>query len=104
MVTRILFIVFPIFAVAGAGYLYARYKRPDIGVANQLNMDLFLPALIFHVLAGRTFDLGAYAYLALGGLLVVVGSGLLLLPLVRPLGVQPKTFIPPMMFTNSGNL
>lgn len=104
MITRILFIVFPIFAVAGAGYLYARFKRPDISVANQLNMDLFLPALIFHVLAGRAFDLGAYAYLALGGLLVVVGSGLLLLPLVRFLGVQPKTFIPPMMFTNSGNL
>lgn len=104
MVTRILLIIFPIFAVAAAGYLYARFRRADIGLANQLNMDVFLPALIFHVLAARVFELKAYAWLALGGLLVVVGSGLLLLPVVRALGIQAKTFIPPMMFSNTGNL
>lgn len=104
MITRILLIIFPIFAVAAAGYVYARWRRPDMTLANKINMDVFLPALIFHVLAGRAFDLKTYGFLALGGLIVVLGSGVLLLPLTRVLNIQPKTFIPPMMFTNTGNL
>ncbi len=104
MVTRILLIIFPVFAVAAAGYVYARWRRPDIGAANQMNMDVFLSALIFHVLSGRTFDLKAYGALAVGGLIIVLGSGLLLWPVVRWLKIHPKTFIPPMMFTNTGNL
>jgi predicted permease len=104
LVTRILLIIFPLFAVAAAGYIYARWRRPDIGVVNQINMDVFLSALIFHVLSGRAFDLKTYGFLAAGGSVIVLGSGLLLWPLVRWLKIQPKTFIPPMMFTNTGNL
>jgi len=104
LVTRILHIIFPIFAVAAAGYAYTRWRRPDISAANQMNMDVFLSALIFHVLAGRAFDLKTYGFLALGGFIVVLGSGLLLWPVVRWLKIHPKTFIPPMMFTNTGNL
>lgn len=104
MVTRILLIIFPIFAVAAAGYVYARWRRPDTSAANQMNMDVFLSALIFHVLSGRAFDLKTYGFLALGGLIIVLGSGLVLWPVVRWLKIHPKTFIPPMMFTNTGNL
>jgi predicted permease len=104
LITRIFLVIFPILAVAAAGYLYARFKRPDLAVANQLNMELFLPALIFHVMAAKTFDLKAYAPLAFGGLLVVIGSGLISLPIARLLHIQSKTLIPPMMFTNTGNL
>ena len=104
MITRILLIIFPIFAVAAAGYVYARWQRPDMTLANKMNMDVFLPALIFHVLAGRAFDLKTYGFLALGGLIVVLGSGVLLLPVARALNIQAKTLIPPMMFTNTGNL
>ena len=104
MVVRILLIIFPIFAVAAAGYAYARWRRPDMALVNKMNMDVFVPALIFHVLAGRAFDLQIYGFLALGGLIVVLGSGLLLWPVVTRLKVHPKTFLPPMMFTNTGNL
>ncbi len=72
--------------------------------ANQINMDVFLPALIFHVLSAKTFDLGTYGPIAMGGLVVVFGSGLLILPLVWFSRIQLKTFLPPMMFTNSGNM
>ncbi|ROR32863.1 AEC family transporter [Inmirania thermothiophila] len=101
---RILEIVFPLFAIVGAGYLYGRLKRPDMTFANQLNMDVFVPALLFGVLAGKDFDPGAYGPLALGGFAVVLGSGLLALPVARLLGYAPRTFVPPMMFSNSGNM
>ena len=47
MIQRIVAIVFPLFAVVLAGYLYARKRPTDMTVANRLNFDVFLPALVF---------------------------------------------------------
>jgi predicted permease len=101
---RIFLTVFPLFAIVLCGYLYGRYKKPDMALANQLNMDIFVPALIFFVLSDKSFDLVRYQSLAMGAALVILGSGLLLWPFCRLLRVQAKTFLPPMMFSNSGNL
>ena len=112
MLLRILAIVFPIFAIVAAGWGYARYRQTkggivggiDMAFANQLNMDVFVPALVFAALSAKSFDLAAYDRLALGALGVVLGSGLLAWGLARVLGEQPKTFVPPMMFVNAGNM
>ena len=104
MILRIFGIVFPIFAIIAVGYLYARLRRPDMTAANQLNMSVLLPALIFSVLSAKDFHLDQYGALALAAALVVLGSGLLALPVARLAGVPAKTFVPPMMFTNSGNM
>ncbi len=53
MIHRIVFIVFPLFAVVAAGFFYARWTKPDMAAANRMNMEVFLPALIFTVLAGK---------------------------------------------------
>ena len=97
-------IVFPLFAIALLGYLYARRFGPDMASANRLNLEIFTPALIFSVLAGEGFELARYAELALGALIVVTGSGLLAWPLARLFGFPTKVFLPPMMFNNSGNM
>jgi predicted permease len=104
MLERILNIVFPLFAVVAVGFLYARRHRPDMRAATSLNMDVFVPALVFSALASRDADLGAYGRLALAGLLLVLGSGLLAWPIARAAGVAVRTFVPPMMFVNSGNM
>lgn len=101
---RILSIVFPVFAIIGIGYLYGRIKRPDIGVTNQISMDVLVPALVFAALASKDFDFAHYWQLALGGAGVILGSGLLAWPVARLLKVDAKTFVPPMMFNNSGNM
>lgn len=101
---RILSIVFPVFAIIGIGYLYGRVKRPDIGVTNQISMDVLVPALVFAALASKDFDFAHYWQLALGGAVVILGSGLLAWPVARILKVDAKTFVPPMMFNNSGNM
>jgi hypothetical protein len=101
---RVFSIIFPVFAVALAGYAYARLKQPDMTFANQLNMDVFVPALIFSVLANKSFQLGEYGALALGGVAVVLLPGPLVLPFVKLLKVDYRTFVPPMMFNNSGNM
>jgi len=104
LLLRIVAIVFPVFAIILAGWVYGRLKRPDMAVANRLNMDFFVPALIFAALAGKPFQLPAYAPLAAAGLLVMLGCGLLGWPLARLFGAQPKTLLPPMMFKNAGNM
>lgn len=101
---RLLAILFPIFGIVAAGYFYGRHHKPEMAVANRLNMDIFVPALVFAAMAGKSFDLAAYAPLALGAFLVLAACGLLAWPLARLLGVQPKTLVPPMMFNNSGNI
>jgi len=104
MLLRIVSIVFPLFAIVAAGWLYGRRHKPDMALANQLNMDVFVPALVFAALTGKSFDLLGYQALALGGIAVVLGSGLAAWPLARLLRVDAKTFLPPMMFNNSGNM
>lgn len=101
---RLVAILFPIFGIVAAGYFYARHHKPEMAVANRLNMDVFVPALVFAAMAGKSFDLAAYAPLALGGFLVLASCGLLAWALARLIGVQPKTLVPPMLFNNSGNI
>ncbi len=104
MLLRIIAIIFPIFAIVAAGYAYARVKKPDMAFANQLNMDIFVPALVFAALASKDFDLMANWKLALGGTIVVLGSGLLAWPVAKLMKVPANTLLPPMMFNNSGNM
>lgn len=104
MFERILAIVFPVYAIVAAGFLYGRWHKPDMRFANQLNMDIFVPALVFAALASKSFDILKHIELGLGALAVVLGSGLLAWPVAKALKVPVNTFVPPMMFTNSGNM
>lgn len=104
MIIKILSIIFPVFAISGVGYLYGRFNRPDMTQVNKLNMDLFVPALVFSALASKSLDITLYGDLALAGTAVILGSGILAWPFIYLLKVDFKTFIPPMMFNNSGNM
>jgi hypothetical protein len=104
MVQRILQIILPVFAVVAAGWAYGRRVRPDTAGPNRMNMDVFVPALILGALTRKDFDLWANRGLILGSLAVVLGSGLLAWPVARWMRVSPRTFVPPMMFNNCGNM
>jgi malate permease and related proteins len=104
MIWQLISIVFPIFAIVLFGYLYGRKHSPDMAAANKLNIDIFVPALIFDVLTANNFNLPEYQSLAMAGLVVVLGSGLIAWPVARFFNYEFKTFVPPMMFNNSGNM
>ena len=105
LVYRIIAIIFPVFSIVAIGYLYARHRRDtDMSSGNRLNMDIFIPALIFDTLSASDYALTDYLLLTLGGAVVVLGSGLVAWPVARLMGYQWKTFVPPMMFNNSGNM
>lgn len=101
---RLLAILFPIFAIVATGFFYGRKHKPEMAVANRLNMDVFVPAVVFSAMAGKSFEVQAYAPLALGALLLLLTCGLLAWPVARLCGTPAKTLVPPMMFNNSGNI
>ena len=104
MAARILQIILPVFAIVAGGWLYGRRRGTEIGGLNRMNMDVFVPALVLGALSSRSFDLAANARLVVAGAGVVLGSGLVAWPVARWLGASPRTFVPPMMFNNSGNM
>ena len=101
---RIFSIIFPVFACSALGAAYGYRHRPDMAVVNRINMEFFAPFLVFWALMDKPFDFMAYRDLAIGGVAVILGSGLLLWPLAWLLRINLKTFLPPMMFNNSGNM
>ena len=101
---RILGSVVPVLIIVLIGYGYGRWRKPNITTINQINMELFVPMLIFAVLASKSVDLSDYIPLAVGATGIILGSGLLCYPIAKWAGWDPKTFVPPMMFTNTGNL
>ncbi|MDT8880572.1 AEC family transporter [Halomonas saccharevitans] len=104
MTAQIIATLLPVFLIAGCGAVYGRLRTPDIRGLNTLNMELFVPMLVFAVLADRQAPLADYARLALAAAVVVLGSGLVLWPVAKWLKLEVKTFLPPMMFNNSGNM
>ena len=101
---RIFEITFPIFAIVFAGLLYARKFQPDMTLPNRLNMDVFIPCLLFSVIYEKAGIYGLFGNLALGTALVVLLSGIVALIVAKLLQIDAKTLCPPIMFGNAGNL
>ena len=104
MLIRIVSILFPLFAITAVGYFVGRRTKPDLSHANKLTMDVFVPALVFAALANKEFHISEYIPLTFATLVIVIGSGLAGWALAKAAGLQPRTFVPPMMFNNCGNL
>jgi len=104
MLLRIVSILFPLFAITLLGYFVGKRMKPDLSHANRLNMDVFVPALVFAALANKEFRIVEFVPLGAATLFIVVGSGLAGWVLARLARVSPKTFVPPIMFNNCGNL
>ncbi|HYG13201.1 MAG TPA: AEC family transporter, partial [Methylophilaceae bacterium] len=101
---RILSIVFPVMAVVLVGWFYARRRDADMTTANETNMDVFVPALVFSALADRSFDLTGHWAFAIGAFLMIAGSGLIGWLVARFANIEPRVLVPTAMFNNCGNL
>ena len=105
---RILGIILPVFFIITAGYIYARLRgevvKTHLFSVNRLCVELLSPLLLFSALAAKDFDLVENLPLMLAGGLIAIGSAFIAWPVARLLGYDARTFVPPMMYNNCGNM
>jgi len=104
MIQQIFSIVAPLFIIAAIGYFYGSRVRPEMRITNQLIMDVFMPALIFHVMIQDDFYPSQYINLVVSGTMLMLLSGVAAFGLSRLLGFSWRAFTPPAMFSNWANL
>jgi predicted permease len=108
MFERIAGIILPVFIIIGVGFAYARLRgesvKADMSAVNRVSMEALCPLLVFTALAAKDFDVVHNSWLILAGGLIALGSGLLAWPVARLLGYDARTFVPPMMYNNCGNM
>lgn len=106
--SHILGIILPVFMIIAIGYAYARWRgdtvRKDMAAMNRVTMEALSPLMVFTALAAKEFHLVENGMLMLAGILISLGSGVLAWPVARLLGYDRRTFLPPMMYGNSGNM
>ena len=105
---RILGIILPVFLIIAAGYAYTRARgeavKSDLGALNRITGEMLCPLLLFSALASKEFDVVANLPLMVAGFFVALGSGVLSWPIARLFGFDTRTFVPPMMYNNCGNM
>lgn len=104
LITQIISIMFPIVAIVALGTILGRASSINLDTANRLNLDVFVPALVFSSLSDKTFSLTPHISLALAGLAIVLIAGIIALIISKTTQYSFRTIGPPMMFHNAGNV
>ncbi|HQA32852.1 MAG TPA: AEC family transporter [Casimicrobium huifangae] len=105
MALRIVEIVLPVLVIIVMGYAIGRlWNKPDMRVVNRLNLDVFGPFLVLANLSDKSVDLLSLWPLVVASIVIVIGSGLIAWPFAKVSRQDPRTFVPPMMFNNCGNM
>ena len=108
VIDRIVEIILPVFLIIALGYGYARMRgesvKAEMAAVNRITTGVLCPLLVFTALAGKDFDLAHNGVLIFAGLMISFGSGVLAWPVARLLGYDLRSFLPPMMYNNCGNM
>ena len=107
IIERVFATVFPLVAIATIGYGYGRWRKPDLKLINQINMEVFVPLLVFVVLADQSVPISHLGPMAVGAIIVATIAGFLValsgfqLPnsVQLPIDMLGQICIPLMLFT-----
>src|SRR5262245_8869878 len=104
MFTRIVSIITPVILIILIGWIYGRRAHPDMTGINRAMLEVIAPLLVVSAFISKEFVLADHLVLLACAAAVVLGSGVLALIAAKLLRADPRTFVPPMMFNNSGNM
>ncbi|MDW6016735.1 AEC family transporter [Vibrio plantisponsor] len=103
MFEQVVRILFPVMALVIIGYFIGRWLKPDFRPINRINMDAFVPALVFSSLSTMPLSRSELP-LIYASLISVLIPGLLMIPICKLGSWNFKAWAPLHMFRNSGNL
>ncbi|RBQ27471.1 AEC family transporter [Arcobacter sp. CECT 9188] len=104
MILKIIEIVLPIIIIVLIGFYYSKKTNINADVINKINLDIFIPILVFYSIAKELPNISILGYFSLGAVIIVIGSGIILYPLIKLIKINIRSFLPTMMFNNSINL
>lgn len=105
MLIQVLEITAPVFLLAFVGFVWAKSGQPfDTEFVTRLVVTIGTPALIFVVLATAKIEPQAFRDMALAALAVYGALGAVLWAVLRLAGVGMRSFLAPLIFSNTGNL
>ena len=96
----------PVFAIAGVGFLLARFARVQVQTVSRLTFHALAPALVFNVLVTSTLDGVAFGRMALFYVLVAASAAVMARIAAIPLRLDRQAlsaFMLVVVCSNSGN-
>ncbi|OCH47077.1 hypothetical protein A6E08_11300 [Vibrio lentus] len=82
MFEQVVSILFPVFALASAGFAVGRWLKPDFKPINRINMDVCIPALVFASLTTMPLDTEQLPLIS-ASLVAVLVPALLMIPICK---------------------
>jgi predicted permease len=105
MILQILSIIAPVAACAAAGFAWGRLRRPyDVAMATRLVMHVGAPCLVVSSFQKSALSRAALAEVGLAAVCVSVGVAVLALAALRLARLPLRTFLPSVVFQNTGNM
>ncbi|MGQ0794457.1 MAG: AEC family transporter [Deltaproteobacteria bacterium] len=97
-------IVLPVFLIIAVGYLFARFRSINLAPINEFIIYVSTPCLILTSLAEKPLqaEIAGKIFLSVAGVIAgCLGVGYLV---VRAMNLPVKTYVPPVLFANTGNM
>ncbi len=105
MLAQLFSVIAPLFVCAGIGYGWARAGRTfDVDLVTNLVTTVGIPCLVFHTLANLTVPAAAFATMVLATLAILAVCLAVGLAVLRVAGLPPRSFLPALLFPNTGNM
>ena len=98
-------VVAPVFLIVAVGYVWARAKKPyDANVITHVVNTISTPCLVIDMLTRPGLTIPALGEMGLASALVLALSGAAGWAMTRSMGLPTRTYVPPLIWSNGGNM
>jgi malate permease and related proteins len=96
--------VFPVFFIIALGWLFAKFKKINLGEVSEIILYITTPCLVFSSLLKNQIIMADFITIALSVLTVTLGCGLAVWLFLRVSHRECRGLYLPVMFMNAGNM
>jgi predicted permease len=105
MLEQLAAVILPVIVIAAIGYIWSRLSRPfDNALVTQLVSMIGSPCLVASALTSLHVEPEALGMMALATILVFAGMFVIGFTVLRIMGLPMHSYLPAVVFSNSGNM
>jgi predicted permease len=105
MLSDLFSIIAPVFICAGVGFAWTKLGHPyDVNLVTSLVTNIGVPCLVFYSLTNTDLNPKVFGSMAFMSVAVLATCGLIAGLALNAFGLDKRTFLSPLMFSNCGNM